>query len=59
MQSMKETLSVNTLTGGVACLKNFFNYVKSLQPNSQIDYEFIRNLFKTESQEEYCYDFCK
>ena len=59
MQLMKETLSINTLTEGVACLKNFFKYVKALEPNSPIDYGFIRNLFKTESQEEYCYEFCK
>lgn len=30
MQLMKESLSVSTLTEGVACLKNFFKYVKGL-----------------------------
>jgi hypothetical protein len=59
MRMMKETLPINTLTGGVSCLKNFFNYVKGLNPTSDIDYELIRRLFKTESEEEYCFEFCK
>lgn len=59
MQLMKETLPINTLTEGVSCLKNFFNYVKGLNPTSHIDYEFIGSLFKTESEEEYCFEFCK
>lgn len=59
MQLMKETLPINTLTGGVPCLKNFFNYVKGLNPTSIIDYEYLRSMFKTDSEEEYCFEFCK